>query len=69
MRIINPGKKPEERIIRNICPYCKCEFEWMAIEGSSIADPRDGNYIQIPCPKCGTMCYDYNSIKYPPTNR
>ena len=52
MRIIKPGKLPEQKTYQSICARCKCHFEFQQIEARYMSDQRDGDYLQIPCPTC-----------------
>jgi len=46
MRIINPGKKPNEEREKT-CGYCKCKF---AYTKNDVESDRDGNFVK--CPTC-----------------
>ncbi len=57
MKILKEGKRPEEKVYRHTCTNCKTLFEFLAKEGKTIYDQRDGNFITINCPLCIKECY------------
>jgi len=56
MKIIRQGLIPEEVVYRTECSKCDTEFEFTQKEGKYNSDQRDGDYISINCPTCGTQC-------------
>jgi hypothetical protein len=52
MKIIKPGKKPEDKDYSGECHNCGCEFEFKAKEAEYISDQRDGDIYRIQCPTC-----------------
>jgi hypothetical protein len=55
VEIIKRGVKPEEKEYQVICYTCKTEFKFKQKEGKVHHDPRDGNYVSIPCPVCANI--------------
>lgn len=54
MKIIKKGILPKERMHRAKCYNCKTEIEFKEEEAVIIYDQRDGNYLSITCPVCGS---------------
>ena len=53
MRIITPGKLPQERIYRATCLSCGCRFEFARAEALYVHDQRDGDALVVKCPTPG----------------
>ena len=59
MRIIREGQLPEDKIFRGTCSTCKTEFECKRHEGKYISAQRDGDFLEVECPKCGRKAFAY----------
>lgn len=57
MKIITPGKIPENRVYRTTCLHCQCTYEFARHEGKYVSDPRDGDAIVTSCPTCHHEVY------------
>jgi phage FluMu protein Com len=56
MKIISPGKLPENQVYEITCPNCKCIFEFESKEATPNKDHKNGNYLTIKCPFCEYFC-------------
>lgn len=56
MKIIRRGQKPEQRTHQHTCRECSTVFEFEQHEAKLVFDQRDGDFLQIKCPVCGTQC-------------
>lgn len=66
MRIITPGKRPEDMVARSTCGQCRCVFEYAKKEATYKSDQRDGDFYIIACPECQTsLCISSKAFKYP----
>jgi hypothetical protein len=55
VKIIKQGSKPEDKVYTDECSHCSTVFEYERKEASGVIyDYRDGDYITIDCPVCGT---------------
>lgn len=54
MKIIHLGKRPEDKIYRAGCVRCETVVEFQATEAVYRHDQRDGDFLQVPCPVCGS---------------
>lgn len=52
MKILKPGKKPEEALYRVDCKNCGCLFEFNDSEAKFVPDNRNGDFLTIECPTC-----------------
>ena len=52
MKIITPGRIPENIEIRATCNHCKTVFEFTPKEATIRSDQRDGDYYEVCCPMC-----------------
>lgn len=57
MRIIRPGKSPEEKLLTGSCILCHCKVECERREAKHSPDPREpGLYVDCPTKGCtGTI--------------
>lgn len=53
MKIISPGKLPQEIKYRLTCPKCGTIFECLLKEATPSYDQRDGDLHSITCPLSG----------------
>ena len=58
MRIITPGVKPEDKIYKGKCGYCKTVFECTKAEGVDVYD-RGDNFLRVTCPFCSHTTFAY----------
>ncbi|MDC2859041.1 hypothetical protein [Delftia sp. DT-2] len=56
MKIIKQGQPPETRTYQCTCRECATVFEFEQREAKFVFDQRDGDFLQINCPVCGTQC-------------
>jgi hypothetical protein len=67
MKIIAPGKLPDDMVARATCGYCKCVFEFSRIEAKFTGCQRDGDFYTIDCPTCKKACHvGPKDFKHPP---
>ncbi len=52
MKIISPGKIPEEKSCEWTCKNCKAIIEAKVSEGRFVYDQRDGDAVVFICPQC-----------------
>ena len=52
VRIITPGRLPEEEPMDARCSSCGCHFEFTAKDAKRVNDQRDGDFWSIACPTC-----------------
>lgn len=52
VRIITPGRLPEEKVHEATCSTCHCRFEFKQHEARFSPDQRDGDALGIKCPAC-----------------
>ena len=55
MKIIKPGKKPEDDLMGGKCMRCGCVVECKASEAKYVFDQRDGDFHHVTCPTCGNI--------------
>lgn len=72
IKILKQGRLPEEIEYKFTCQRCSTVFVATQLDGERVSDQRDGAYINVPCPTCGTSCYSSTEYKeaqglvYPP---
>jgi hypothetical protein len=52
MRVIKPGKRPEDEEIELTCGHCGAVIAVVISEMECVPDQRDGDYYSIRCPMC-----------------
>jgi uncharacterized protein with PIN domain len=56
VKILELGSKPIEKTYTVRCDQCKTKFEFAQHEATVNRDQRDGDYVSILCPVCGSLC-------------
>jgi len=59
MRIIREGQLPEDKLFRGTCMHCKTVFECKRHEGKYSSTQRDGDLLEVDCPKCNHRAFAY----------
>jgi RNase P subunit RPR2 len=57
MKILKEGKRPEDTVHRGTCNRCNTEFEFVRSEGTVTNDQRDGDFVSVDCPVCGSRVH------------
>jgi DNA-directed RNA polymerase subunit RPC12/RpoP len=52
VKVLSPGKLPENKVYRARCRNCKAKVEFQQHEAEHVADWRDGDFLRIDCPTC-----------------
>lgn len=52
VKIIRPGKKPEDVIHEVECRHCTTVFQFTRGDAETVSDQRDGDFLRIACPFC-----------------
>lgn len=52
VRILVPGRVPEEAPMDAKCGHCGCQFQFTAQDAKRVSDQRDGDFWSIACPTC-----------------
>jgi RNase P subunit RPR2 len=53
MKVLRPGKKPEDKVAEFTCPRCDAVVLAAMNEGiRKSRDQRDGDYVEFVCPEC-----------------
>lgn len=52
MQILNKGKRPNEQQAKGQCSTCNTSVKFKRKEATFVSDQRDGDYYEIPCPRC-----------------
>lgn len=53
MKIITPGKLPQEKVYTTTCRNCGCRFEFTRDDARYVSDQRDGDALTVRCPQQG----------------
>lgn len=54
MKIIHRGERPEDQVYRAGCWRCATQVEFQRSEATYHSDQRDGDYLAVTCPVCGS---------------
>ena len=57
MKILKRGTRPAESIHTGTCCTCNTEVEFARSEGKITYDQRDGDFVTVKCPVCGSSIH------------
>lgn len=57
MKVIRPGKLPEEKTYQGTCHHCECLFEFVRKEAEFESTCRNEDYLKVGCPTCKRLVY------------
>lgn len=57
MKILRKGKHPDETTHQGTCNRCRTEVEFLRSEGEVVHDQREGSFVKVACPVCGSPIY------------
>lgn len=52
VQILKHGKRPGELQAKGRCNTCRTSVKFKQKEAKFVADSRDGDYYELPCPTC-----------------